>query len=133
MTLKKLSGLWIAVLYYLIIIYSFFILDRPPCYHSTLIIGSWCSKPTTQTIGKLVSVPIWCWISYHSTPHLQLLPVVPSCATSYPYFSSPPSNVAATISLAPLSQTPPDPTTSNKPRTPAYEQIFHRGTQSFAS
>ena len=77
-----------------------------PWPNSMLIIGCWSSKPITEAILALGSVPLLCWISCLTTFLLQLLPVVSSCAASYPLFSSSPYNAAADLSLVPPKSIP---------------------------
>ena len=80
--------------------FLFILLERSPWLHIMIIIGWRCSKPRTYTIGTLSSVPLLCYISYHRTPCLQLLPFFSSCTASYLYFSYSPSNADNALSLA---------------------------------
>ena len=49
-----------TIYFILYTILSFSLLDWPPLPHSMLIIGWWCSKPRTEAIGTLGSVPLLC-------------------------------------------------------------------------
>ena len=80
---------------------------------------------------------LYLYILLYKLPYtscLQILHVVSSCTASYPRFYSDLSITAAARSLAPpLGQSPPDTTTSKKPRLLDSKQISHRGPESVVS
>ena len=64
------------------------ILDRPPWPHSMLIIGWLSSKPISQAIWALESIPLLCYISYLIPSGFSYWLLVSSHATSSLHFFS---------------------------------------------
>ena len=108
--------------------FSLFILDWPPWPHSMIIIGWLISKPRTEAIGTLCSVPLLCYISYLIPPPFisqpSSLPTPPNLCAFLPPRPSPPLPNPS----PPLSRPPPAPSTSKKPSLPASKQIAKRGS-----
>ena len=113
--------------------YLFFLLGHPPWPHIILIVVWWSSKPRTEAIGTLNSVPLLCYIGYLLPPAFRSCtsspPAPPPLCTFLPHCPSP----LPTSTSTPLVQSPPVTITSKEPRLPASKPIAHRGPESVAS